>query len=209
MQQILRSHRSTLAPDNDHPFLHGPFTLAMDEYVADTASMRVIGEIPRDLAGIYVRNTHKQVHESIGMYHPFDGDGMPHAMHFEDGRATCCYSHNVLCQKGEWLFRGLKRYDMLTRRTQTLEYGPQRFGSEPHMARRIGAVDKDDGYVITFVNDMEDGRSECWVIPAHDISRGPLARIILPHRISAGTHSARVEADCIHGEQRDPRCIPS
>jgi len=119
------------------------------------------------------------------------------------------YSYNVLYQKGEWLFRGLKRYDLLTRRTQTLEYGPQRFGSEPQMARRVGAVDEDDGYVISFVNNMEEGRSECWVIPAQDISRGPLARIILPHRISAGTHSAWVEADRIHGEHRDPRCIPS
>jgi carotenoid cleavage dioxygenase len=119
------------------------------------------------------------------------------------------YSYNVLYQKGEWLFRGLKRYDLLTRRTQTLEYGPGRFGSEPQMARRIGATGEDDGYVITFVNNMEDKRSECWVIPAQDISRGPLARIILPHRISAGTHSAWVEADRIHGEQRDPRYIPS
>jgi carotenoid cleavage dioxygenase-like enzyme len=60
----------------------------MEEWIADTDSMEVIGEIPKDLHGIYVRNTHNQVHESIGIYHPFDGDGMLHAMHFEDGRAT-------------------------------------------------------------------------------------------------------------------------
>ena len=88
MQNILRTYQSTLAPDNDHPFLHGPFTPAMDEYEADTGSMQVIGEIPKDLAGMYVRNTHNQVHESIGMYHPFDGDGMLHAMRFEDGKAV-------------------------------------------------------------------------------------------------------------------------
>jgi len=119
------------------------------------------------------------------------------------------YSFNVLYERGEWLFRGLKRYDMLTRRTQTLEYGRRCWGSEPQMARRIGAVDEDDGYVITFVNNMEQERSECWVIPAQDIGRGPLARIVLPHRISAGTHSAWVEADRIRGEQRDPRYVPA
>ena len=505
MQNVLRTYQSTLAPDNAHPFLHGPFTPAMDEYEADTDSMQVFGEIPKDLAGMYVRNTHNQVHESIGIYHPFDGDGMLHAMRFEDGKAvyrnrfvqttgflaeqaagrslwpgmmapqlqarrgwgsmgamkdnagtdvkmhagkllaamsqgsepwrldpvtletlgpdqdwarfvpdgvashykidnatgemmffnypekppymnygvidrhnrlvhyvpielpgarwphdlgitknytilhdlpfhfdnellakgqrkmvfyrdkparfgilprygdsasvrwfdaTPChilhlancyedgdevvmdgcimpdphkpnvgqssaeglqaaydkmrahldkhnnptrmyrwrfnlktgqtheeliddeitefpmvsndyvglpyrYSYNVLYEKGEWLFRGLKRYDMLTRNTQSLEYGKGCFGSEPQMARRVGATGEDDGYVLTFVNNMTENRSECWVIPAQDIAKGPLARIILPHRISAGTHSAWVEHDRMEGENRDPRYIPA
>ncbi|MBL8376317.1 MAG: carotenoid oxygenase family protein [Burkholderiales bacterium] len=505
MQQILNTYPSTIASDSDHPFLTGLFTPAMQEWVADTDSMRVIGELPKDLSGIYVRNTHNQVHESIGMYHPFDGDGMLHAMHFENGRATyrnrfvqttgflaeqaagrslwpgmlaphlgarrgwgsigamkdnagtdvkchagkliasmsqgsepwrldpisletlgpdadwarlvpdgvashykidpetgemmffnypekppylnygivdkhnrlvhyvpidlpgarwphdlgitknytilhdlpfffdpallakgqrkvtffremparfgvlprhgdnaqvrwfegrpchilhlancyedgdevvmdgCImtnphkpavgesnadgrqaayarmrahldkynnptmmyrwrfnmatgttheeliddeitefpmvsndyvgrpyrYSFNVLYEKGEWLFRGLKRYDMQTRSTQRLEYGKGCFGSEPQSARRVGATAEDDGYVITFVNNAVDERSECWVIPASDITQGPLARIILPHRISAGTHSAWVESDRIQGEARDPRYLPA
>jgi len=502
MQKILHTYRSTLAEDNDHPFLHGAFAPAMDEYLADTDSLQVIGEIPKDLDGIYVRNTHNQVHESIGIYHPFDGDGMLHAMHFHDGRATyrnrfvqttgflaeqaagrslwpgmlspqlyarrgwgamgsmkdnagtdvlchggkllasmsqgsepwrldpvsletlgpdadwaravpdgvashykvdpatgemmffnyperwpymhygvvdrhnrlvhyvpielpgarwphdlgitknytilhdlpfffdpealkkgqrklgfhrdiparfgilprhgdsasvrwfeatpchilhlancyedgdevvmdgCImpdphkpsvgstdtsrqaaydkirahldkhnnptlmyrwrfnlrtgqtheeqiddeitefpvvsndyvgrpyrYSFNVLYEKGEWLFRGLKRYDLLTRSTQRYEYGPGRFGSEPQVARRIGAVAEDDGYVITFVNDLRQNRSECLILDASDIGRGPLAQIILPHRISAGTHACWVEGDRIAGEHRDPRYV--
>jgi carotenoid cleavage dioxygenase-like enzyme len=507
MQKILKSYQSTINRDRDNPFLQGPFTPAMDEYIADTDSMKVIGEIPRDLDGIYIRNTHNQVHDSIGIYHPFDGDGMLHAMHFENGKATyrnrfvqttgflaeqaagrslwpgmlsphlqarrgwgsmgamkdnagtdvkchagkllasmsqgsepwrldpvtletlgpdsdwarlvpdgvashykidsatgemmffnypekppymnygvidrnnrlvhyvpidlpgarwphdlgitknftilhdlpfyfdpellkkgqrklafhrdvparfgivprygdsasvrwfegtpchilhlsncyedgdevvmdgCImpdphkpnvgesaggstdarqaayerirshldkynnptlmyrwrfnlktgrtheeqiddeitefpivsndyvglpyrYSYNVLYQKGEWLFRGLKRYDLQTRKTQSLEYGPGCFGSEPQMGRRTGATAEDDGYVLNFVNNMTDNRSECWVIPASDISKGPLARIILPHRISAGTHAAWVEGDRIRGENRAPSCIP-
>jgi carotenoid cleavage dioxygenase len=119
------------------------------------------------------------------------------------------YSFNVLYEKGEWLFRGLKRYDLQTRQTQSLEYGKGRFGSEPQIGRRIGAQREDDGYVLTFVNNMAENQSECWVIPAEDITRGPLARIILPHRISAGTHACWVEHDRIHGETRDPRYIPS
>jgi len=503
MQKILHTYRSTLDADNDHPFLHGPFEPAMDEYIADTESMQVIGEIPADIDGIYVRNTHNQVHESIGIYHPFDGDGMLHAMHFKNGQATyrnrfvqttgflaeqaagralwpgmlspqlysrrgwgsmgamkdnagtdvkchagkllaamsqgsepwrldpisletlgpdadwaravpdgvashykvdpatgemmffnypekwpfmhygvidrdnrlvhyvpielpgarwphdlgitknftilhdlpfffdpeglargqrklgfhrdmparfgilprhgdsasvrwfeakscfilhlancyedgdevvmdgCImpdphkpgvgdsgegrqaayakirahldkhnnptmmyrwrfnlktgqtheqqiddeisefpivsndyvgrpyrYSYNVLYQKGEWLFRGLKRYDLQTGSTQRYEYGPGRFGSEPQVARRIGAVREDDGYVVTFLNDMIENRSECLILDASDIARGPLARIILPHRISAGTHACWVEGDRIAGENRDPRYVP-
>ncbi|MEO7242360.1 MAG: carotenoid oxygenase family protein [Variovorax sp.] len=504
MQEILNTYQSTLASDNDNPFLHGPFTPAMQEWVADTDSMHVIGEIPKDLDGIYVRNTHNQVHESLGIYHPFDGDGMLHSMHFHDGRATyrnrfvqttgflaeqgagkslwpgilapqmfsrrgwgsmgamkdnagtdvlchggkllasmsqgsepwrldpitletlgpdtnwaravpdgvashykvdpatgemmffnyperwphmhygvidrhnqlvhytpielpgarwphdlgitknftilhdlpfffdpellkrgerklafhrdvparfgivprygdsssirwfegtpcyilhlancyedgdevvmdgCVmlnphkpnvgsgneggrqaayekirahldkhnnptlmyrwrfnmktgqtheeqlddeitefpivsndyvgrpyrYSYNVLYEKGEWLFRGLKRYDLQTQSTQRLEYGPGRFGSEPQVARRIGAVAEDDGYVITYVNDMLQKRTECVILDASDIGRGPLAQIVLPHRISAGTHACWIEGDRIHGEARDPRYVP-
>lgn len=503
MIEIKRSIAIKLGVDVDNPFLQGPFQPAGDEYVADTHDMQVIGEIPKDLAGIYVRNTHNQIHESIGIYHPFDGDGMLHSMHFENGRATyrnrfvettgflaeqgagrslwpgllspqlytrrgwgaigamkdnagtdvmchagrliasmsqgsepwrldpvtletlgpdqdwarlvpdgvsshykvdpatgemmffnyperwpymhygvvdrdnrlvryepielpgprwphdlgitrnytilhdlpfffdpealkkgerklgfhrdvparfgilprhgtnadvrwfegtschilhlancyedgdevvmdgCImtnpqkpavgqneggrqgaynrirahldkhnnptlmyrwrfnlktgqtheeqiddevtefpvvsndyvgrpyrYSYNVLYEKGEWLFRGLKRYDMLTHKTQSYEYGPGRYGSEPQMARRIGATAEDDGYVLTFVNDMRENRSECLVLDASDISRGPLARIILPHRISAGTHACWVEHDRIQGETRDPSMIP-
>ena len=119
------------------------------------------------------------------------------------------YSYNVLYQPGEWLFRGLKRYDMLSRQTQSLEYGKGCYGSEPQLARRIGAVEEDDGYIITFVNNMVDARSECWIIPANDITRGAIARIVLPHRISAGTHTAWVEGDRIHGENRDQRYVPA
>ncbi len=505
MQHIIKTWASSIASDNDHPFLHGPFTPAMDEYVADTDSMQVIGEIPPDLHGAYVRNTHNQVHESMGMYHPFDGDGMLHAMHFENGRATyrnrfvqttgflaeqsagrslwpgllspqlgsrrgwgaigamkdnagtdvkchagkllasmsqgsepwrldpvtletlgpdadwsrqvpdgvashykidpatgemmffnypetwpymnygvvdrhnrlvhyvpielpgarwphdlgitknytvvhdlpfhfnnallakgerklefnreqparfgvlprhgdsasvrwfegtpchilhlancyedgdevvmdgCImpdphkpavgqsseggkqaaydkirahldkynnptlmyrwrfnlktgatheeqiddeitefpivsndyvglpyrYSFNVLYERGEWLFRGLKRYDLQSRQTQSMEFGKGCYGSEPQVARRLGATAEDDGYVLTFVNNMPDNRSECWVIPAQDLTRGPLARIILPHRISAGTHACWVEGDRMGGEHRDARYIPA
>lgn len=503
MYKILNTIKGTVDPDTDHPFLRGPFRPQFDEVVADTDTMKVIGEIPKDLGGIYIRNTHNQVHEALDIYHPFDGDGMLHAVHFEDGKATyrnrfvqttgflaeqaagkslwpgilsphkytrrgwgsmgamkdnagtdvlahggkllasmsqgsepwrldpisletlgpdadwarmvpdgvashykvdpatgemmffnyperwphmhygivdrnnqlvhyvpielpgprwphdlgitknytilhdlpfffdpellkkgqrkvtfyrdmparfgivprngdnstikwfegtpchilhlancyedgdeivmdgCImpnphkpgvgqteggrqgaydrirahldkhnnptlmyrwrfnmktgqtreeqiddevtefpvisndyvglpyrYSYNVLYEKGEWLFRGLKRYDMLERKTQTYEYGVGRYGSEPQMARRIGAKAEDDGYVLTFLNDVLRDQSECLILDASDISAGPVARIILPHRISAGTHACWVEADRIHGENRDPASIP-
>ena len=37
-----------------------------------------------------------------------------------DYRPPYRYSFNVLYEKGEWLFRGLKRYDMFTRQAQSL-----------------------------------------------------------------------------------------
>jgi carotenoid cleavage dioxygenase len=72
--------------NDDNPYLHGSFGPVGDEVTA--AELEVIGEIPRDLYGTYVRNGPNAKFEPRGRYHWFDGDGMLHAMRFEDGRAT-------------------------------------------------------------------------------------------------------------------------
>ena len=52
-----------------------------------TTSTAVEGEIPRDLDGIYLRNTENPLHPAFKTYHPFDGDGMLHVVGFRDGKA--------------------------------------------------------------------------------------------------------------------------
>ena len=74
-----------LAP-NGNPFLLGPFAPVGKEIIAD--DLPVIGEIPEDLAGIYLRNGPNPIFEPRGRYHWFDGDGMVHAIAFRDGKAT-------------------------------------------------------------------------------------------------------------------------
>jgi carotenoid cleavage dioxygenase len=37
---------------------------------------------------MYVRNTENPLHDPLGRYHPFEGDGMLHRIDFKDGRAT-------------------------------------------------------------------------------------------------------------------------
>lgn len=58
------------------------------EWTAATPELEVIGEVPKDLNGLYLRNGHNQIHEPLGRYHPFDGDGMVHGLHFEHGKVT-------------------------------------------------------------------------------------------------------------------------
>ncbi len=53
-----------------------------------TAHLAVKGEVPRDLAGLYVRNSPNPQFAPIGKYHWFDGDGMVHGLRFSDGTAT-------------------------------------------------------------------------------------------------------------------------
>ena len=86
MSTIVRTIASTLPDDDDHPYRTGAWAPNHREW--DAEDLVVEGELPTDLDGVYLRNTENPVHPSIGMYHPFDGDGMLHQVHFRDGHAS-------------------------------------------------------------------------------------------------------------------------
>jgi carotenoid cleavage dioxygenase-like enzyme len=69
----------------------------------------------------------------------------------------------------------------------TLEDG--RYASESPFAPRVGAVDEDDGYLVSFIIDENRGTSECVLIDCKNFAAGPVCRIALPHKISSGTHA--------------------
>ena len=93
--RLVNRIESTVKP-NTHPYMNDGWTPNYDEY--DATNMEVIGEIPKDIDGVYVRNTENQVHEPIGRYHPFDGDGMIHAISIVDGKAE--YRNRFVRTKG-------------------------------------------------------------------------------------------------------------
>ena len=70
----------------DNPYLHNVYAPTTDEIAAD--ELEVIGELPEDLFGAYYRNGPNTVHKPTGLHHPFDGDGMIHAVYFRDGKAS-------------------------------------------------------------------------------------------------------------------------
>jgi carotenoid cleavage dioxygenase-like enzyme len=70
----------------ENPFLQGNFGPWREE--GDAPDLQVIGELPRDLNGTFYRNGPNPAFEPPGRYHWFDGDGMIHAIHLEDGRAS-------------------------------------------------------------------------------------------------------------------------
>jgi carotenoid cleavage dioxygenase-like enzyme len=93
------------------------------------------------------------------------------------------------------LFDGIVKYD--TRRgTQDRHwFGEGRWGSEAPFAPRPGARAEDDGYLVSFVHDEVEGRSEVVVLDATDLAAGPVARVLLPGRVPLGFHACWVRAE--------------
>ncbi|MGH1559015.1 carotenoid oxygenase family protein [Caulobacter segnis] len=78
--------RTSLSPTN-HPYMTGAWTPLHEE--VNAWDLEVLeGAIPADLDGVYLRNTENPVHDPLGRYHPFDGDGMVHQIEFKDRAAT-------------------------------------------------------------------------------------------------------------------------
>ncbi len=66
--EILGRALSTLPADDDHPYRTGPWRPQTTEYRAD--DLEVIGDLPDDLDGVYIRNTENPVHPAQqGFYH--------------------------------------------------------------------------------------------------------------------------------------------
>lgn len=86
--ETIKTYESRLPAHDPHPYRTGawtPNTTEVDAYELDV----VEGEIPKDLSGIYLRNTENPLFDAVtGRYHPFDGDGMLHAIRFEGGQAS-------------------------------------------------------------------------------------------------------------------------
>lgn len=68
-----------------NPYVQGAYAPVEQEITA--TELDVVGEIPKDFAGAYYRNGPNPYNSPTSMHHWFDGDGMVHAIHFENGKA--------------------------------------------------------------------------------------------------------------------------
>ena len=75
-----------ISNSNSNPYLEGIYAPTETEMTCN--DLEVIGEIPKDLAGIFARNGPNPRYKPRGRYHWFDGDGMIHALRILDGKAT-------------------------------------------------------------------------------------------------------------------------
>lgn len=71
---------------NDTQFFNGNNTPVFEErYVKN---LNVIGELPKWLNGVYMRNGPNPHFDSNELSYPYDGDGMVHAIYFENNRVA-------------------------------------------------------------------------------------------------------------------------
>ena len=83
--RIEREWPSLLPAGDTHRYRTGAWRPQTTEWTA--TDMHVEGEIPADLNGVYLRNTENPLVPAMERYHPFDGDGMIHAISFREGHA--------------------------------------------------------------------------------------------------------------------------
>ena len=97
-------------------------------------------------------------------------------------------------------FDGIIKYDLVNETSQHYPYGDRRYGGEPMFAPRVDGKSEDDGYVIGFVWDDNEQRSECVVLDATKFDEGPVARIIMPRRVPFGFHAGWVSQEQIDAQ---------
>ncbi|MEM9744356.1 MAG: carotenoid oxygenase family protein [Pseudomonadota bacterium] len=105
------------------------------------------------------------------------------------------YLYSTTTEPGWFLFNGLVKHDFESGDGQSYHFGEQRYASEAPFAPRTGSRAEDDGFLVSFVTDLKADQSECVVLNAQAIDEGPVCRIILPHRISSGTHATWAGVD--------------
>jgi carotenoid cleavage dioxygenase-like enzyme len=92
-------------------FLEGNFAPVRQETAV--SDLQVLGELPLDLSGMFIRNGPNPQFPPLGRYHWFDGDGMLHGVEIHNGKATYrnryvrTWGFNLEHEAGHALWNGL------------------------------------------------------------------------------------------------------
>jgi len=79
-----------------NPYLSGNYAPVQDEL--EIINLKIIGKIPKELHGIYMRNGPNPAFPPISYTYPLDGDGMIHAIYIANGKAD--YRNRYIETKG-------------------------------------------------------------------------------------------------------------
>jgi carotenoid cleavage dioxygenase-like enzyme len=107
------------------------------------------------------------------------------------------WSYHVVFPYGgeeEPRFPGIVKYDLDSGGYAAWSDGPHTFYNEPGFAPRDGARSEDDGYLVAFVWNARDSRSEVQIFDCQRFGLGPIARVVLPQRVPHGFHATFVSA---------------
>lgn len=99
------------------------------------------------------------------------------------------YAYSTTTKPGWFLFNGFVKHDLETGQSWSMKLAEGRYASEAPFVPRLGATAEDDGYLVSFIIDENQGASECILVDCKRFEGGPVVRIALPHKISSGTHA--------------------
>jgi len=85
---------------------------------------------------------------------------------------------------------GIQKYDFENNSHQTHRLPANHRCGEPVFVPGEGAVEEDDGYLLFFVYDQTENKSEFVILDARKIESDPIARIKLPVRVPFGFHGS-------------------
>ncbi|MEP1230536.1 MAG: carotenoid oxygenase family protein [Litorimonas sp.] len=85
---------------------------------------------------------------------------------------------------------GYHKYDLVSGDRTSYRFKNGRTGGEACFIAAENAKSEDDGYLMTYIHDPEDNKSELVIFSAKQLEDGPLCRIHLPVRVPAGFHGS-------------------
>ena len=125
-------------------------------------------------------------------------DGTTREEHLRRPRARIRHDQPAFCRPalslrlsttakpGWFLFNGFVKHDLVTGESWSLPLAEGRYASESPFAPRVGAVDEDDGYLVSFIIDENRGTSECVLIDCKNFERDRCAGSRCRTRFRAG-----------------------
>jgi len=93
------------------------------------------------------------------------------------------------------LFTEIYKYDQQTGRQETHDFGAGNGCGEVVFAPKSPAAGEDEGYLMTFVYDAAEDRSDFVILDAQNVAGDAVARIEIPRRVPYGFHGNWVAAD--------------
>jgi carotenoid cleavage dioxygenase len=84
-------------------------------------------------------------------------------------------------------FSAIYKYDQQTGRQETHDFGENGCG-EAVFVPRSPTAGEDEGYLMTFVYDAANDRSEFVLLDAQNVAGEPIARVQIPRRVPYGFH---------------------
>jgi carotenoid cleavage dioxygenase-like enzyme len=97
------------------------------------------------------------------------------------------YGYTAALGKG-FEARGLFKHDLQTGACIEYSQGEHRGFLEPVFVPKSESATEDEGWVMAYVYDARENRSDVVVLDAQDIANGPIATVKLPDRVPFGFH---------------------